>query len=83
MQGLRFDESYTASIVTEIDPVTKLQYIGYAEPGTANTAAGRASASWVIKRIDYTTGQVITWASGNRSDFKLVWDNRATYTYTY
>lgn len=53
-----------------------ITYVGEAEPGTS-----AASALWRIKRLDSTSGLLITWADGD-SDFDKVWNDRATYSYS-
>lgn len=51
--------------VTTVGDVT---YIGIAAPGTA-----QGTATWQCKKIDSSSGTVITWADGNAS-----FDNTAT-----
>lgn len=51
------------------DDTEDYTYVGYAPRSTATSAA-----SWLIKRIDASTGD-ITYAS---ADYDQVWDNRAT-----
>ena len=53
-----------------------ITYVGEANPGTASSAA-----SWRIKRLDSTSGLLITWADGD-SNFDKVWDDRASYSYS-
>lgn len=53
-----------------------ITYVGEAEPGTS-----AASALWRIKRLDSTSGLLVTWADGD-SDFDKVWNDRATYSYS-
>lgn len=53
-----------------------ITYVGEANPGTAASAA-----SWRIKRLDSTSGLLVTWAEGD-SDFDKVWDDRASYSYS-
>lgn len=48
--------------------------------GKAAIASATASAVWQIKKIDETTGMMITWADGDAS-FNNVWNNRASLTY--
>lgn len=64
--AMRVDDTTTANVV----------YIGHARIGEATD-----DAVWRIKRIDESSGVVITWADGNAS-FDNVWDNRASLTYT-
>lgn len=56
--------------------ITGVQYIGKATPGTATSAAG-----WQIKRLDETTGTVITFADGD-IQFDNVWDDRESLSYS-
>lgn len=53
-----------------------ITYVGEALPGTAGSAS-----TWRIKKLDSTSGLVITWADGD-SDFDKIWDDRASYTYS-
>jgi hypothetical protein len=51
-------------------------YIGYAQPGTAKSAA-----AWRIKRVTDTGTLVsIDWAGGT-ANFVNIWDDRSSYTY--
>lgn len=55
-------------------------YIGWAEPGTAESAAG-----WKIARLTYDGLSRVTkveWASGTATAYAFVWDDRATLTYS-
>lgn len=63
---LRLDDTTTANVT----------YVGYGGIGAATSAA-----TWRIKKLDETTGLVITWADGNRK-FDNVWDNRASLSYS-
>jgi hypothetical protein len=56
-------DDYTTSNVT---------YIGKAATGSLTSAA-----VWQIRKIDVTTGMVLTWADGNAL-FDNKWDDRAT-----
>jgi len=58
------DVNYAIKITTS----GTVTYIGVANPGTSES-----SASWQCKKIDSTTGVVITWADGNTN-----FDNIAT-----
>lgn len=53
-----------------------IMYVGEALPGTSS-----ASAAWRIKKIDQTSGLILTWASGD-ADFDKVWNDRASYIYS-
>lgn len=55
--------------------VGNFDYVGEATIGTATSAA-----SWRVKRIDNTTGLVITWAG--TGTFNQVWDNYASLSYS-
>lgn len=72
-QGLGFDgvslQRMTAdALATKITVVGDITYVAIAAPGTA-----QATAKWQCKKIDETTGMVITWADGNAN-----FDNAAT-----
>ena len=56
------------NLAVKITVSGSITYIGIAAPGTA-----QATAKWQCKKIDETTGVIITWADGN-SDF----DNAST-----
>ena len=53
-------------------------YVGVAPPGTATS-----SASWKIKLLTYSAGNLvsITWANGS-SSYTNIWDNHTSYTYS-
>jgi prepilin-type processing-associated H-X9-DG protein len=55
----------------------ELQYHGWAEPGTATSAAG-----WRIAKYAWSAGNLVNilWADGNL-DFDNVWDDRASLSY--
>ncbi len=55
--------------------VGSVDYVGEAAIGTATSAA-----SWRIKKVDSTTGIVITWAG--TGVFNQVWDNYASLSYS-
>ena len=66
-----------APTATRYDAVSSvLAYLGVAVPGTATSAA-----AWTIRKLDFTSGVVITWAGGT-SAATNVWDNRASLTYS-
>lgn len=50
-------------------------YVGEAAIGTATS-----SASWRVKRVDNTSGTVITWAG--TGTFNQIWDNYASLSYS-
>ncbi len=49
--------------------------------GEAAIASLASEAVWRIKKIDTTSGVIITWADGD-SQFDNVWNDRTTITYT-
>lgn len=52
-------------------------YVGYAQIGTATSAAG-----WQIMKVSEVAGVTsITWADAT-DEFIKVWNNRASYTYS-
>lgn len=65
-------QSYALQLDESASPIT---YIGQALPGSSTS-----SAAWSIKKMDETSGLVITWADGS-SEFNQVWDDRASLTY--
>lgn len=70
--------STTAQYAVIADDVTTggVVYVGYADPGTATSAA-----SWRIKKIETSNYPITTWADGN-SNFDNVYDNRTSLTYS-
>lgn len=62
--AVRIDDYSTASIT----------YIGKAKIGSATS-----SAVWKVKKMDETTGTVITWAGNGQ--YNQIWDNRTSLTY--
>lgn len=67
------------AMAMRVDDTTGTIYQGWAEPGTATSAA-----SWRVRRIvtsDTPEDTTITFADGNRS-FDNVWDNRASLSYS-
>jgi hypothetical protein len=65
LNELCLDDTSTANVT----------YVGIAVIGSATSAA-----VWRIKKIDETTGLVITWADSN-SNFDNIWDNRTSLVY--
>jgi hypothetical protein len=53
-----------------------ISYVGESLPGTSTSAA-----SWRVKKIDSTSGVIVTWADGN-TNLDNIWDNRASLTYS-
>lgn len=62
--ALRLDSTSTANVI----------YVGIAAVGSLT-----ASAAWQVKKIDQTSGVVITWAGS--AAYNQVWDNRTSLTY--
>ena len=81
--GNAIQESYVADMKFRGEYTgSNLIYKGYATPGTA-TSAG----DWQIAKITYSGSNItqIDWPEENSipsSEFKFIWDNRATYTYS-
>lgn len=74
-------QSFTSDIAQQYDlnldeASATISYVGQAAPGSS-----AAAAVWRIKRIDSTSGIIITWADGNDA-FDKIWNDRATYTYS-
>jgi len=72
--GSLSDGSYAVQFA-ENSGDSDIEYYGQAVIGSATS-----SAVWQIKKIDNTTGVVITWADSN-SDFDNIYDNREALTY--
>lgn len=70
-------ETRPQALATKVDDTTtaNVTYVGEAVVGTS-----AASSLWRIKKIDETSGIVITWADGD-SNFDNNWNNRASLTY--
>jgi len=65
---------------TSGNALNRQEYIGWAPPGTATSAAG-----WLIQKLVYNSSGMVTdiqWAASENDKFNKVWDNRAT-AYTY
>lgn len=58
-----------------VEQVGNYYYIGYAIPGTAESAA-----SWKIKRVDVSNPIKTRWADTSTL-YNKVWNNRASYSY--
>lgn len=70
-------ETRSMAMATVLDEASAtITYVGEAIPGSST-----ASAVWRIKKLDSTSGLVITWANGS-SDFNTIWDNRASLSYS-
>ena len=73
IQGLGYDgvnlqRSIADSLATKVTVSGSVTYIGISAPGTAQD-----TAKWQCKKIDETSGTVITWADGDAN-----FDNVAT-----
>ena len=49
--------------------------------GEANAGSDTSDSVWKVKKIDETTGVIVTWADGD-TNFDNIWDNFATLTYS-
>jgi hypothetical protein len=67
-------EAMLAILIDEVS--STVTYIGEAVPGTA-----QGSALWRIKKIDTSSGVVVTWADGN-SNFDNAWTGHAGWSYS-
>lgn len=67
------DIGFYALKVTEVGSVT---YVAVAAPGTA-----QATAKWQVKKIDQTSGVVVTWADGD-CNFDNVSTDLTSLTYS-
>lgn len=70
--------TYEADLAVRLDDTTttNVTYIGVSAPGTATSAA-----EWSIKKLDETSGLIITWADGDNR-MNNIWDNRASLSYS-
>jgi signal recognition particle GTPase len=70
--------SYASDYATRVDDTStpNVTYVGKATVGS-----NPANAVWAIKKIDETTGTVITWADGD-SLANNVWNNRLGLVYS-
>lgn len=64
------------AIVVDDTTTASVTYVGKARPGSVTS-----SGVWQVKKIDQTSGVVITWADGNTL-FDNIWDNRASLSYS-
>jgi len=68
-------DRYTSLI--SYTPAGYVEYIGYALPGTATTAA-----KWQIRKLTYTGTNVISIQfASSTTKFDKIWDNRAALVY--
>ena len=76
IDNMSFDETYRTPIIQQketpmamkVTTVGTVSYIAVAPVGTAQSAA-----AWQVKKVDTTTGTVVTWADGDGN-----FDNVAT-----
>lgn len=64
-----------ALLAVRVVTAGSVTYVGEAQIGSASS-----SAVWRVKKIDTTTGTIVTWADGNEA-FDNVFDDYATLTY--
>jgi len=64
------------ALAVKITVVGDVTYVGIAAPGTA-----QGDAKWQCKKIDETTGTVITWADGD-ADFNNTATDLTTLSYS-
>lgn len=77
-----YDDAEATQLVEGPEYATRLATSGSVTyVGKAAIGSSSASSVWQIKKIDETSGTVITWADGN-SSFDNIWDNRASLTYS-
>lgn len=79
--GIKFDGTNAVydiadQLATKVTVSGSVTYIGVAPPGTAQSTAG-----WQCKKVDETTGTVITWADGN-TNFDNVATDLTSLTYS-
>jgi hypothetical protein len=66
----------TNNLATRLDDTADpVLYLGKSPIGSSTS-----DPVWQIKKVDTTSGVVITWADGN-ADFDNIWDNRTSLTY--
>jgi hypothetical protein len=72
------DRPLTPDLTMRIDDTStsNVTYIGKARVGTPTS-----DAYWQIKKIDNSSGVIITWCDGNL-EFDNVWDDRTSLTYS-
>jgi hypothetical protein len=75
--GLRQTQNIK-NLLTYLDESTtpNVTYIGQAPIGS-----DESQAVWQIKKVDESSGIIITWADGN-SNFDNIWNNRASLIYS-
>jgi hypothetical protein len=76
VQGTFYSTTAQYAVIADNKTTGGVIYIGYADAGTATSAA-----SWRIKKVDISNYPVITWADGD-TNFNNVFDNRVSLTYS-
>ncbi len=77
-----YDDPAAAQLISQSNYAVRtatsgdITYVGQAAIGSLTS-----SAVWQIKKLDETSGSIITWADGDDS-FDNIWDNRASLTYS-
>ena len=76
--GYMINDASRPKATRKDDAGSSIVYYGYANPGTATSAA-----SWRIMKMDKSADPdfTITWADGN-DNYDNIWDNRASLTYS-
>ena len=74
--GRNLQRMIANSLALKMTVVGSVTYVAVAAPGTA-----QSSALWQAKKIDETSGLVITWADGN-TEFDNVATDLASLTYS-
>ena len=64
------------SVNLAYDGSNKVEYVGYASPGSAGT-----DAAWQIQKLTYDTGNLATVRFAGKAQFNQAWDSRASLTY--
>ncbi len=76
VQGTFYSTTAQYAVIADNKTTGGVIYIGYADAGTATSAA-----SWRIKKVDISNYPVITWADGD-TNFNNVFDDRVSLTYS-
>ena len=71
---VQLDGDYAVRFI-ENSADSNIEYYGKASIGSSDN-----DPVWQIKKIDNTSGVIITWADGNEN-FDNIWDNRESLTY--
>lgn len=73
------DTFWTQKLAYHSATASKIEYIGFARPGS-----GISASAWAIKQIRYNASALetdILWATGSLS-MQRVWDDRTGYSYS-